>query len=77
MKTSSTIIPFRTWNVQPDSVAEEDVVAVREGPVVDHQVVRQDKLPRLHQREVGVELCDAVPSSDVNVSDRAGGMNFV
>jgi hypothetical protein len=60
---SSTLIPFRTGNVQPDSVSEEDVLAIREGPVVDHQVVRQDELPLLHQREVGVELCGAVPSS--------------
>ena len=59
----STLIPFRTGNVQPDSVAEEDVVAVREGPVVDHQVVRHHELPRLHQLEIGVELCGAVPSS--------------
>ena len=38
-------------------------MAVGEGPVVDHQVVRHHELPRLHQREVGLELCGAVPSS--------------
>ena len=64
--------PSRTGDVELDPVAEEDVVFVREGPVVDHQVVRQHELPLLHQREVGVELCVVV----VNVSDRAGGVKI-
>ena len=67
--------PSRTGDVELDPVAEEDVVFVREGPVVDHQVVRQHELPLLHQREVGVELCGGARVV-VNVSDRAGGVKI-